>query len=160
MMFEDGIETLQDEEISTGELVEVINKSIPSQSLMMENTIKQELSDVAAIALDDAEHLDLGQYRGKLSVKTVLDVVRQPSVMWLRLNLRWRMITINRRTTCKSTQCVHILQPILMVQAKSLRLQIQDWMTIMVILERVSLEIMMSLAMDRQLTDTQAMERM
>lgn len=48
------------------------------------NTIRQDLSQVAAIALDDAQHLDHGQYRGDLAVNTVLDVVRQPSVMWLR----------------------------------------------------------------------------
>ena len=84
MMFEDGIETLQDEEIRLEGWWS--HQQIDSLSIADDegNTIKQELSDVAAIALDDAEHLDLGQYRGKLSVKTVLDVVRQPSVMWLR----------------------------------------------------------------------------
>ena len=84
LMFEDGIEALQ------GEVVRLegwwSEQQIDALSISDNhgNTIEQELSQVATVALDDVEHLDQGQYRGKLAVDGLLDVVRQPSVMWLR----------------------------------------------------------------------------
>ena len=84
LMFEDGIEALQ------GEVVRLegwwSEQQIDALSISDNhgNTIEQELSQVAMVALDDVEHLDQGQYRGKLAVDGLLDVVRQPSVMWLR----------------------------------------------------------------------------
>ncbi|MCH1443697.1 MAG: S8 family serine peptidase [Candidatus Poseidoniaceae archaeon] len=48
------------------------------------SSIEQDLSDVASLAMDDVVKLDAGRYRGLLSVDDVLDIVRQPSVMWLR----------------------------------------------------------------------------
>ena len=47
-------------------------------------SIEQDLNDVASLAMDDVVKLDDGRYRGLLSVDDVLDIVRQPSVMWLR----------------------------------------------------------------------------
>ena len=84
LMFEGGIEALQ------GEVVRLegwwSEQQIDALSISDNhgNTIEQELSQVATVALDDVEHLDQGQYRGKLAVDGLLDVVRQPSVMWLR----------------------------------------------------------------------------
>ena len=46
--------------------------------------IEQDLYDVAILAMDEVVKLDDGRYRGLLSVNDVLDIVRQPSVMWLR----------------------------------------------------------------------------
>ena len=46
--------------------------------------IEQDLNDVANLAMDEVVKLDDGRYRGLLSVDDVLDIVRQPSVMWLR----------------------------------------------------------------------------
>ena len=46
--------------------------------------IEQDLNDVAILAMDEVVKLDDGRYRGLLSVDDVLDIVRQPSVMWLR----------------------------------------------------------------------------
>ena len=46
--------------------------------------IEQDLNDVANLAMDEVVKLDDGRYRGLLSVDAVLDIVRQPSVMWLR----------------------------------------------------------------------------
>ena len=48
------------------------------------SSIEQDLNDVASLAMDDVVKLDDGRYRGLLSVDDVLDIVRQPSVMWLR----------------------------------------------------------------------------
>ena len=48
------------------------------------SSIEQNLNDVASLAMDDVVKLDDGRYRGLLSVDDVLDIVRQPSVMWLR----------------------------------------------------------------------------
>jgi hypothetical protein len=48
------------------------------------SSIEQGLNDVASLAMDDVVKLDEGRYRGLLSVDDVLDIVRQPSVMWLR----------------------------------------------------------------------------
>ena len=48
------------------------------------SSIEQDLNDVASLAMDDVVKLDEGRYRGLLSVDDVLDIVRQPSVMWLR----------------------------------------------------------------------------
>ena len=48
------------------------------------SSIEQDLNDVASLAMDDVVKLDHGRYRGLLSVDDVLDIVRQPSVMWLR----------------------------------------------------------------------------
>lgn len=47
-------------------------------------SIEQDLSDVASLAIDEVFKLDDGRYRGLLLVDDVLDIVRQPSVMWLR----------------------------------------------------------------------------
>ena len=63
---------------SEGSIVEVVGPAAGG------NTIQQDLSQVAGLALDDVEHLDQGQYRGLLFSDSLLDVVRQPSVMWLR----------------------------------------------------------------------------
>ena len=48
------------------------------------SSIEQDLNDVAILAMDEVVKLDDGRYRGLLSVDDVLDIVRQPSVMWLR----------------------------------------------------------------------------
>ena len=48
------------------------------------STIEQDLNDVATLAMSDVVKLDDGRYRGLLFVEDVLDIVRQPSVMWLR----------------------------------------------------------------------------
>ena len=48
------------------------------------SSIEQDLNDVAILAMDEVVKLDDGRYRGFLSVDDVLDIVRQPSVMWLR----------------------------------------------------------------------------
>ena len=48
------------------------------------SSIEQDLNDVANLAMDEVVKLDDGRYRGLLSVDDVLDIVRQPSVMWLR----------------------------------------------------------------------------
>ena len=48
------------------------------------SSIEQDLNDVASLAMDDVVKLDDGRYRGLLSVDDVLNIVRQPSVMWLR----------------------------------------------------------------------------
>ena len=84
MLFEGGTEALQGEEVR----LEGWWNQQQLESLAISdtdgNTIQQELGEVAAIALDDSVHLDQGQYRGYLAVNTLLDVVRQPSVMWLR----------------------------------------------------------------------------
>ncbi len=48
------------------------------------SSIQQDLNDVANLAMDEVVKLDDGRYRGLLSVDDVLDIVRQPSVMWLR----------------------------------------------------------------------------
>ena len=84
MMFEDGIEAIQDQEVrlegwwSDQQIDDVTIADSDG------NTIQQSLSQVAALALKDATHLDQGQYRGNLAVDNLLDIVRQPSVMWLR----------------------------------------------------------------------------
>ncbi|MDP6224161.1 MAG: S8 family serine peptidase, partial [Candidatus Poseidoniaceae archaeon] len=84
MMFEDGIEAIQDQEVrlegwwSDQQIDDVTIADSDG------NTIQQSLSQVAALALKDATHLDQGQYRGNLAVDNILDIVRQPSVMWLR----------------------------------------------------------------------------
>ncbi|MAY05233.1 MAG: hypothetical protein CMB25_06530, partial [Euryarchaeota archaeon] len=84
MLFEGGTEALQGEEVR----LEGWWNQQQLESLAISdsdgNTIQQELGEVAAIALDDSVHLDQGQYRGYLAVNTLLDVVRQPSVMWLK----------------------------------------------------------------------------
>ena len=84
MLFEGGTEALRGEEVR----LEGWWNQQQLESLAISdtdgNTIQQELGEVAAIALDDSVHLDQGQYRGYLAVNTLLDVVRQPSVMWLR----------------------------------------------------------------------------
>ena len=48
------------------------------------SSIEQDLNDVAILVMDEVVKLDDGRYRGLLSVDDVLDIVRQPSVMWLR----------------------------------------------------------------------------
>ena len=48
------------------------------------SSIEQDLNDVAILAMDEVVKLDDGRYRGLLSVDDILDIVRQPSVMWLR----------------------------------------------------------------------------
>ena len=84
MMFEDGIAAIQDQEVRLegwwGDQ-QIDDVSIADSD---GNTIQQSLSQVAALALKDATHLDQGQYRGNLAVNNLLDIVRQPSVMWLR----------------------------------------------------------------------------
>ena len=84
MMFEDGIEAIQDQEVRlegwwSDQQIDDITIA-DSEG----NTIQQSLSQVATLALKDATHLDQGQYRGNLAVDNLLDIVRQPSVMWLR----------------------------------------------------------------------------
>ena len=84
MLFEGGLNALQGEEVRLegwwGE--EQIDALTIADA--QGNTIDQDLSQVAQAALDDVEHLDQGQYRGTLATNSVLDIVRQPSVMWLR----------------------------------------------------------------------------
>ncbi|MED5290684.1 MAG: hypothetical protein VX778_00510, partial [Candidatus Thermoplasmatota archaeon] len=84
MMFEDGIAAIQDQEVRLEGWWE--DQQIDDVSIADSdgNTIQQSLSQVAALALKDATHLDQGQYRGNLAVNNLLDIVRQPSVMWLR----------------------------------------------------------------------------
>ena len=84
LLFEGGSEVLQGEEVRlegwwSDQQLDTINIA-DAQG----NTIEQDLSLVAQAALDDVEHLDQGQYRGTLTTNSVLDVARQPSVMWLR----------------------------------------------------------------------------
>ena len=84
LLFEGGNEALQGEEVRlegwwSDQQLDTVNIA-DAQG----NTIEQDLSLVAQAALDDVEHLDQGQYRGTLATSSVLDVVRQPSVMWLR----------------------------------------------------------------------------
>ncbi|MGB1914142.1 MAG: S8 family serine peptidase [Candidatus Poseidoniaceae archaeon] len=84
LMFEDGITALQGEEVRLegwwgGSQLDEISIADDDG-----NTIQQDLSQVAGLALDEVEHLDVGQFRGHLSIESLLDVVRQPSVMWLR----------------------------------------------------------------------------
>jgi len=83
-MFESGIQALQGEEVRLEGWWSEQQLDSLSITDIEGNTIVQELSEVAAIALDDLEHLDQGQYRGHLAIDSLLDVVRQPSVMWLR----------------------------------------------------------------------------
>ena len=84
MMFEHGISTLQGEEVRLEGWWNEHQLDVLSIADHDGNTIHQDLSQVAELALDDVEHLDQGQYRGHLSTDSLLDVVRQPSVMWLR----------------------------------------------------------------------------
>ena len=84
MLFEGGLNALQGEEVRLegwwgDEQIDALTIA-DAQG----NTIEQDLSQVAQAALDDVEHLDQGQYRGTLATNSVLDIVRQPSVMWLR----------------------------------------------------------------------------
>ena len=84
MMFEDGIQAVQGEEVRLEGWWDDQQLDDVSIADSDGNTIQQSLSDVAMVALDDATHLDQGQYRGNLAVDNLLDIVRQPSVMWLR----------------------------------------------------------------------------
>ena len=84
MMFEDGIQAVQGEEVRLEGWWDDQQLDDVSIAYSDGNTIQQSLSDVAMVALDDATHLDQGQYRGNLAVDNLLDIVRQPSVMWLR----------------------------------------------------------------------------
>ncbi len=84
LMFENGIQAIQDQPVrlegwwSQQQLDTLLIADASG------NTIQQDLSRVAALSLNNVEHLDHGQYRGNLAVNSLLDVVRQPSVMWLR----------------------------------------------------------------------------
>ena len=84
MMFEDGIQAVHGEEVRLEGWWDDQQLDDVSIADSDGNTIQQSLSDVAMVALDDATHLDQGQYRGNLAVDNLLDIVRQPSVMWLR----------------------------------------------------------------------------
>ena len=84
LMFDDGEGMLQGEEVRLEGWWDEHQIDALSIADANGNTIQQDLSQVAGLALDDAEHLDQGQYRGLLSSDSLLDVVRQPSVMWLR----------------------------------------------------------------------------
>ena len=84
MMFEDGVQAVQGEEVRLEGWWEDQQLDDVSIADSDGNTIQQSLSNVAMVALDDATHLDQGQYRGNLAVDNLLDIVRQPSVMWLR----------------------------------------------------------------------------
>ena len=84
MMFEDGIQAVQGEEVRLEGWWDDQQLDDVSIADSDGNTIQQSLSNVAMVALDDATHLDQGQYRGNLAVDNLLDIVRQPSVMWLR----------------------------------------------------------------------------
>ena len=84
LMFEDGEGMLQGEEVRLEGWWDEHQLDVLSIADTDGNTIQQDLSQVALLALDDVEHLDQGQYRGLFSSDSLLDVVRQPSVMWLR----------------------------------------------------------------------------
>ena len=84
LMFEDGESMLQGEEVRLEGWWDEHQLDVLSIADADGNTIQQDLSQVALLALDDVEHLDQGQYRGLFSSDSLLDVVRQPSVMWLR----------------------------------------------------------------------------
>ena len=85
LLFEGGVKALMDEEVRLEGWWEDHQTEdvllVDSQA----NTVQQHLADVAALALHNAVHLDQGQYRGQLSTDALLDIVRQPSVMSLRL---------------------------------------------------------------------------
>ncbi|MEC8106492.1 MAG: S8 family serine peptidase, partial [Candidatus Thermoplasmatota archaeon] len=84
LMFEGGEGMLQGEEVRLEGWWDEHQLDVLSIADTDGNTIQQDLSQVALLALDDVEHLDRGQYRGLFSSDSLLDVVRQPSVMWLR----------------------------------------------------------------------------
>ncbi|MED5496751.1 MAG: S8 family serine peptidase, partial [Candidatus Thermoplasmatota archaeon] len=84
LLFEDGERMLKGEEVRLEGWWDEHQLDVLSIADADGNTIQQDLSQVAGLALDDVEHLDQGQYRGLFSSDSLLDVVRQPSVMWLR----------------------------------------------------------------------------
>ena len=85
LLFEGGVKALMDEEVR----LEGWWKDHQTEDVLLvdsqANTVQQHLADVAALALENAVHLDQGQYRGQLLTHALLDIVRQPSVMSLRL---------------------------------------------------------------------------
>jgi len=74
LMFEDGERMLQDEALRLEGWWDEHQLDVLSIADSDGNTIQQDLSQVAGIALNDVEHLDKGQYRGQFSSESLLDV--------------------------------------------------------------------------------------
>ncbi len=84
MLFEQGTATLVGQEIRLEGWRDEQTLDVISIEDSLGSTIEQDINDVATLAMDDVVKLDDGRYRGLLFVDDVLDIVRQPSVMWLR----------------------------------------------------------------------------
>ena len=84
MLFEQGTATLVGQEIRLEGWRDEQTLDVISIEDSLGSTIEQDINDVATLAMDDVVKLDDGRYRGFLFVDDVLDIVRQPSVMWLR----------------------------------------------------------------------------
>ena len=84
MLFEQGTATLVGQEIRLEGWRDEQTLDVISIEDSLGSTIEQDLNDVATLAMDEVVKLDDGRYRGLLFVDDVLDIVRQPSVMWLR----------------------------------------------------------------------------